>query len=47
VKYTVTYQGASYSVTSESSHEDIHELLERMLARIAPNYGSLVIERTE
>lgn len=47
MRYTVTYQGGTYSVASESSHEDIHELIERMLARITPNYGSLVIERTE
>ena len=47
MKYIVTYHGGTYSVGSETSHEDIHELIERMLARITPNYGTLVIERTE
>lgn len=47
MKYTVTYKGGTYSVSSDASHDEIHELIERMLARITPNYGSLVIERTE
>jgi hypothetical protein len=47
MKYTVTYKGATYQVSSEASHDEIHDLIERMLARIAPNYGALVIERVE
>jgi hypothetical protein len=47
MKYTVGYNARTIKVEKEVDHDELHDMIDEMIVRLTPNYGSLFIERVE
>jgi hypothetical protein len=47
MKYRIEHQVITVRASAEADDSEVFEILARYLAKLAPNYGALVIERVE
>lgn len=47
MKYRINHEVVTVRASEEADDQEVLDIIARMLARLAPNYGSLVIERVE
>ena len=47
MRYRIEHQVVTVNASAEADENEVFEVLARYLARLAPNYGALTIERVE